>query len=176
MRGMTLVELVVVVGLLGVLSALALVGAQPLAHRYHQRDAVELASQLVSEAQVRARATGRCHRVVAQALGVLATPGTAGDALVLEARPTADCESSPASVTWTQVDRAAMPSGTSALNVNDASGTLTEFRPNGRVRIEGGVGVGALLVRTVGLSDQLVRTVNQGATCLFDAASPGACP
>jgi prepilin-type N-terminal cleavage/methylation domain-containing protein len=175
-RGMTIVELVIVVALLAVLSTLALVAAQPMANRYHQRDAVELASQLVTEAQGRARSTGRCHRVVVYASGALAAAATPGTALALEVRPTADCETAPASVTWSLLEQTALPTGVTAQNIDDATWTWTEFRPNGRVRRNGAVGIGALVISAPDLADHLVMTVNQGVTCLTDLAAPGACP
>lgn len=175
-RGMTIVELVIVVALLAVLSTLALVAAQPMANTYHQRDAVELASQLVTEAQVRARSTGRCHRVVAHVAGTVAAAGTPGTSLALEARPTADCEAAPGAVTWTVLEETVLPSQVTAQNVDDGTWTWSELRPNGRVRLNAGVGLGALVVSAPNLPDRLLLTVNQGVTCVTDRAAPGACP
>jgi prepilin-type N-terminal cleavage/methylation domain-containing protein len=173
---MTLVEVLIVVALLGVLSALAVLGARPMSNRFRQRDGVEQAAQLVSEAQVRARATGRCHRVVAQLAGALAPAGTPGDSLVLQARPTADCEVAPGTVVWVDLERAALSASVRPVNVDNGTWTWSEFRPNGRVRLNGGTGVGALIIQADDLQPQLVLTVNQGVTCQLDQATPGPCP
>jgi type II secretory pathway pseudopilin PulG len=171
---MTALELLIVVALLSVMSILALLGVRPLARRYRLRDATELALQYANETQARARASKRCHRVVAWTAGAIAPPGVAGDELVIQARPTADCEAAPGGVAWTIVQREHLPPDIAVFNYDDAAWTYVELRPNGRVRANAAT-VAALRLSSPD-NDELVLVSASGRTCLTSFAAPGPCP
>jgi len=173
-RGMTALEVLIVVALLSVLSTLALLGARPVTRRYRLRDSLELAVQYATEAQTRARTSRRCHRVVAFSGGALAPPGVAGDELVVQARPTADCEAAPGGVAWVDLQRERLPGEVTAFNFDDATWTWAELRPNGRVRAN--ASPTAALRLSVPDNDGLVLVSATGRVCLTSLAAPGPCP
>jgi type II secretory pathway pseudopilin PulG len=173
---MTALELLIVVTLLSVMSGLALLGVRPLARRYRLREATELTLQYVNEAQARARTSHRCHRVVAWNVGAaaIAAPGMPGDELVVQARPTADCEAAPGTVAWTIVERQRLPLDITAFNYDDATWTYAELRPNARVRANAATAAALRLDATE--FDALVVVSASGRACLTTVAAPGPCP
>lgn len=160
---MSLVELTVVIALLGILTSLAAVAIGPLAKRYRVRQGAETAAHALAQAQTKARATGRCHRLEAFDLGVAVAAGTAGTSLVLEALPDANCETNTA---WVALETFTLPS---TVMVDAAVGPNPVFRPNGRSRAAGG----ALLRLDPGGADSRVQVSPAGAICI---TTSGTCP
>jgi prepilin-type N-terminal cleavage/methylation domain-containing protein len=129
-RGMTLIELMVVVAILAILAAISGSALAPMVGRYRQMVAAEAAAQLVSQARVEARQQGRCYRVQVTAGGVPVAPGTPGDALHVVRRDSADCQTgTPTLVADTRLSDVRLPQGIEALVPGAFS--EPEFRPNG---------------------------------------------
>jgi len=129
-RGMTLIELMVVVAILAILAAISATAMGPMVARYRQMVSSEAVAQIVSQARVEARQQGRCYRVQVTAAGVPVAPGTPGDALHVVRRDSADCQNpTPVLVADTRFSDVRLPQGIQAL----VPGTSTEpeFRPNG---------------------------------------------
>ena len=91
-RGMTLIEVMVVVAILAILAAISATAIGPMVARYRQMVSAEAAAQLVSQARVEARQQGRCYRVQVTLAGAPVAPGTPGDALHVVRRDSADCQ------------------------------------------------------------------------------------
>lgn len=164
-RGLTLVELMVVVALIGILTSIAASAIGPLATRYRVRQGTETAAHALARAQTQVRATGRCHRLEASVLDVAVAAGTEGSSLLLSSLDSADCETGTA---WTTLETFALPNGVTAM-VDLGAGPNPIFRPNGRSR----AAAGALLrVSPTGI-DSRIRVSASGAICITDL---GACP
>jgi prepilin-type N-terminal cleavage/methylation domain-containing protein len=177
-RGFTLLEVLVVLAVVAAMASLALFASGPTVERFRQREALELAAQLVTEAQVRARATGRCHRVVVHLAGAVTPAGRPGDALALEVRPDADCAAPPDEVTWRRLAYEPLPAGVQGFNVDDGRFTWTEVQPNGRLRQapSGQAPSGGLAFAISAVPDALLVTAPQGVTCLTGRSAPEPCP
>jgi len=129
-RGMTLIELMVVVAILAILAAISATAVGPMVSRYRQMVSAEAAAQLVSQARVEARQQGRCYRVQVTAAGTPVAPGTPGDALHVVRRSNADCKTTtPALVADLRFSDVRLPVGIQALVPTGS--TEPEFRPNG---------------------------------------------
>lgn len=129
-RGMTLIELMVVVAILAILAAISATAVGPMVARYRQMVSAEAVAQIVSQARVEARQQGRCYRVQVTLAGAPVPPGTPGDALHVVRRNSADCETgTPTLVADTRFSDVRLPPGIQAL-VPGVS-TEPEFRPNG---------------------------------------------
>lgn len=129
-RGMTLIELMVVVAILAILAAISATALGPAVTRYRQMVSSEAAAQLVAQARVEARQQTRCYRVQVLAAGAPVAPGTPGDTLHVMRRQDADCQTNaPGLVADTRIDDVRLPRGVQALV--PAAFTEPEFRPNG---------------------------------------------
>lgn len=170
--GFTLVELMVTVGVLGLLTALSVAALGPLRDRYNRRQAAELVASAAARAQQSARETGRCHRLEVWAEDASGTPfrvtnvGDPGDRLRLARRTTVDCEESVAKaeaagelelVEWVR-----MP-GRIRVRV-EAGQSVPEWRPNSRptggtteLRVMPGTG-----------QELAIRVMAQGPVCVSE--------
>lgn len=168
-RGMTLAELMMAVAIFGVLTAMSLTAIGPLEKKYRTRQGAEVVAQALVEAQARASASQRCHRVGVSVDGGVAPPGTAGTGLVIEARPDANCELSPDQGAWVSAASFPMPRGI-PVQV-DAASLNPEFRPTSRIRTgeQATVHVGAEG------NERLVLAAPAGAICVT-TATPARCP
>jgi prepilin-type N-terminal cleavage/methylation domain-containing protein len=129
-RGMTLIELMVVVAILAILAAISATALGPMVGRYRQMVAAEAVAQIVSQARVEARQQGRCYRVQVTAAGTPVAPGTPGDAMHVVRRDSADCQTStPTLVADARFSDVRLPQGIQALV--PSTFTEPEFRPNG---------------------------------------------
>ena len=129
-RGMTLIELMVVVAILAILAAISSTALAPMVGHYRQMVSAEAAAQLVAQARVEARQQTRCYRVQVLAAGAPVAPGTPGDTLHVARRTSADCKTgAPLLQADTRLDDVRLPQGIQALV--PAALTAPEFRPNG---------------------------------------------
>src|SRR5262245_55697779 len=129
-RGMTLIELMVVVALLAVLAAISASALGPMVDRYRQTAATEAVAQLVALVRVEARQQTRCYRMQILAAGAPVPPGTPGDTVSVARRKDADCQTlAPALEPDLRFDDVRLPRGIEALV--PAASAIPEFRPNG---------------------------------------------
>jgi prepilin-type N-terminal cleavage/methylation domain-containing protein len=170
MRGYTLLELMTVVALLGILSALSVTGLQPLVNRYRRQESVDTAAQLLVRARQRALETGRCHHVQVLELGApVAAHGDEGNGLRILRRPDADCvtDPDPDPATLVEVERMSLPE---RMRVRPMAPVPIVFLPNGRLQ------GGAMVQLEVGReARQEVRALANGPVCVMDPVG-GACP
>lgn len=170
MRGYTLLELMTVVALLMILSALSVTGLQPLVTRFRRQEAVEATAQFLVRARQRAMETGRCHlvEVVEAAVPVpLAVPlGDEGNGLRMLSRTDADCVSAPVPAALREVESVTLAERS---RVRPVTADPIVFMPNGR--IQGGFTVRLM----VGLEERdEVRALPHGPVCVMEPG--GGCP
>lgn len=130
-RGVTLLEMMVVVAILGVMAALAVPNLAPLVRRSKLRSAAEEAASFLDEARQRAATQGRCFRV--RIVG--------SDTLVMERRSTVDCVNLGAVDSWepavaTRTLRGFLIASTAAPAIASPDERFV-FRPNSRLRGNG---------------------------------------
>jgi prepilin-type N-terminal cleavage/methylation domain-containing protein len=166
MRGFSLLELMTVVALLAILSALSVTGLQPLMTRFRQQQAADATAQFLVRARQRALETGRCHGVEVLDSGAPVVAGTPGTVLRMRSRPTADCEVSAASVTFTDVETLTLPE---RMQVKQETAGTAVYLPNGRLQ------GGARMTWWVGTdAPREVRALANGPVCVIEAG--GGCP
>jgi type II secretion system protein H len=144
LRGASLIEMMVVLGIVGILAAIAVPSFGPMIRGQRVTAAATLVAALLDEARQRAVAEGRCHRVIA--------PTT--QRLRIERRTSADCASSVADASWTAMKEIVIDGFSVAVEsapVLDA-GTELVFRPNSRLRGDGDLTVFADEIARVVLS------------------------
>ncbi len=136
-RGFTLLEMMVVVGLLGLLAAIAVPDLTPAIHNARLRAAGDDVVSILERARRSARAEGRCYRVRVD-----------GGALVMDRRTHADCfTTSLLSGDWEQVATSGVPINGVSYDIEtlpiDAPIEARQiiFRPNGRLRGDGDLDV-----------------------------------
>lgn len=128
-RGVTLIEMLVVVAILGVIAALATPSLLPLARRGKLKAATEEVAAFLDDARARASSQGRCFRVRVVA-----------GSLVLERRSSVDCVNLAADG-WEAPTRTKGLAGVT-LTVESIPAALAAderliFRPNSRLRGDG---------------------------------------
>jgi prepilin-type N-terminal cleavage/methylation domain-containing protein len=171
-RGMTLIELMVVVAILAILAAISASALAPMVARYRQMVAAEAVAQLVSQARVEARQQGRCYRVQVLLAGAPVLPGTAGDTLHAVRRNSADCQTAtPTLVADSRITDVRLPQGLQAL----VPATLTEpeFRPNGYT--QNGLNT-EIQVGPTGAPTTRVAIVSYGPICSGPVTPVQPCP
>jgi len=182
MRGITLLELLVVLALLGVLTAMSAAALGPMTRRYRISQGAEQVSQAVYLARALSRETSRCHLVeVLDAAGNVLAPGGAGSIVRVRRRATADCETAivepPVSPLLTEVERVRLPTGVSVkLSFLPAGPARPEvmWRPNGRLTTNTNSARFTLASTVAASTTSVVQVDPQGAICV-DPSPPGAC-
>lgn len=127
-RGMTLIEMLVVVAVLGILAAIATPNLAPLARRGKLRATTEEVAAFLDDARMRAATQGRCFRV-----------RVIGDALAVERRDSVDCVNLAADG-WEGAARLKQIAGVTLAVESVPSVPADEqlvFRPNSRLRGDG---------------------------------------
>lgn len=174
MRGFTLVEMLVIVALLGILTALSAASLGPLATRYRLLQGAELVSEEVYQARAWARETGRCHLIEVLDGTARAGAGLPGDALRIQRRVNTDCDSAPGPASLEVVELVHLPPNVKVLLPDGESAPV--WRPNGRLAgpamelLVGRMVDGAFEARSA------IRIQPQGPVCVADPVSPGRCP
>lgn len=170
-RGFTLLELLVSVAVLMTLTTVAAVSLGPLSTRYRTQQATELVAQAVVDARALARSYGRCvHLEVASSAGAAVAVGSWGEAVRIQRRNSADCESAHAPADLDLVDTIPLPAG---IQVQVPTGQQELiWRPGGYTK------TGADTQLQVGTAPfgSLVVVKGFGPSCLFSIGAPGACP
>lgn len=129
-RGMTLLELMVVMAIIGVMAAISATALGPVVQRYRQSAAVESVAQVVALARVEARQQTRCYQVQLLSAGLPVAPGVDGDTVRVVRRVDADCEDpAPPLAADARFTDVRLPRGVVALVPLGSS--APEFRPNG---------------------------------------------
>lgn len=128
-RGASLIEMMVVLGIVGILAAIAVPSFSPVIRSQRATAAAALVAAVFDEARQRAVAEGRCHRVIA--------PTT--KRLRIERRTSADCASAVADASWTTVKEIVIEGFAVTVQSVPAltAGTELVFRPNSRLRGDG---------------------------------------
>lgn len=171
-HGMTLLELMVVVALLGVLTTLSATALEPLVGRYRQQTAAEAVAQVLALARMEARQQGRCYRVQILASGVPVAPGTSGDAIHVVRRADADCETAtPVLQPDARFFDVRLPAGVVALVPVGSS--VPEFRPNGYTQDELDT---EIQVGPAGAPATRISIRSFGPVCAGPVAPPRPCP
>lgn len=173
-RGVTLIEMMIVIAIVGIIAAIAVPNLNPLLQRQHLTAAAEDVAGFLDRARKKAYVEGRCYRVRLQ-----------GDALVMQKKvgpDGANCVgSSPGNslvgATWATPLQTLRPPAGVSLSLS-ATGGASEiiFRPNGRLRGNGNWDVTDDLAQ-VGVSHAAldasiaVRVQPHGRICKHRAAS-----
>jgi len=171
-RGMTLLEVMVVVALLGVLTALSASSLGPLVGRYRQQAAAEAVAQEVALARMEARQQGRCYQVQILSSGAPVAPGTSGDAIHVVRRADADCETgAPVLQPDPRFSDVRLPAGVVALVPLGSS--VPELRPNGYTQDELDT---EIQVGPAGAPDVRISIRSYGPVCAGPVSPPRPCP
>jgi prepilin-type N-terminal cleavage/methylation domain-containing protein len=173
-RGMTLLEMMMVVAIISILAAVSASALGPAVGRYRQAAAAEAVAQLVALARLEARQQTRCYQVQVLSGGTPVAPGTPGDTVHVERRTSAECDSWPpltATAPDTRLSDVRMPTGMEAL-VPSAS-SVPEFRPNGYTR--NGLDT-ELQVGPAGAPTRRIAIRSFGPICAGSIVPPQACP
>lgn len=170
-RGFTLMEMMVVVAILGILAAIAVPDLTPAVNNAKLRGQIDEVASFLENARRRARAEGRCYRVV-----------QSGTELQMQRRANADCYT-PKNGTlsgggWEAVAFTLRPPPGFTYTLQSVPNELV-FRPSGRVRGDGDLDVtddGARVVlQFVSLPTKHAETLvtSQGHLCsVINAGAP----
>jgi prepilin-type N-terminal cleavage/methylation domain-containing protein len=122
-RGVTLVEMMIVVGIVGVIASLAVPNLGPVVKQQKIKGKTEEAAALVDRARRLAHATGRCHAVTVVGVNLVLQETTGTEA--------ANCVdlTTPG---WSTIARV-VPDGGTVFTINAGSDPII-MRPNGRLR------------------------------------------
>ncbi|OGQ25254.1 MAG: hypothetical protein A2138_05165 [Deltaproteobacteria bacterium RBG_16_71_12] len=162
-RGFTLMEMMAVVSILAVLSAIAVPDLTPAVHNAKLRAQIDEVASFVENARRRARGEGRCYRVT-----------QSGGSLQMQRRANADCYT-PANgtlsgVDWEAVAATLTPPVGFTYTLQSVPNELV-FRPSGRVRGDGDLDVtddgGRVVIQYASLPLKYVEVLitSQGRLC-----------
>ncbi|MBI5545865.1 MAG: prepilin-type N-terminal cleavage/methylation domain-containing protein [Deltaproteobacteria bacterium] len=171
--GYTLLEMMTVVSLLAILTALAASSLEPIRARVATRQGAELMEQALLAARQRSLASGRCHRVeLLDGAGAPTPAGTPAEGLRLRRWSHAGCENpSPTAADFDQAERFSLPHGVRARLLSPSD---IDWLPNGRPLL--GPTARVQLELSYGANQLWVEAMPQGVICVKDAAAAGGCP
>lgn len=169
LRGVTLLEMMVVVAMLGILAALAVPNVQPAVRRAKLRGAAEEIAGFLDDARHRATSQGRCFRV--RVVG--------SNTLLMERRSSVDCVNITED-TWEPAERTRpMPGFTLTPTSVPALGddVMFIFRPSSRLRGFGdrtttAYGARIVISTSDGAEQGAVTVTRMGRVCAAISINP----
>lgn len=169
LRGVTLLEMMIVIAIVGVIAAIAVPNLSPLIQRQKLSGAAEELANLIEHGRRAAYGDGRCTRIT-----------LSGGALFLHAKTGSDganCFDSAAvsGGTWDRQLAVVRPEKGISFGLASTEGSAILFRPNGRLRGNGDLSItndGAQLrAEHAGLSEGVaVKVTPLGRSCKQDYA------
>ncbi|MGC4115428.1 MAG: prepilin-type N-terminal cleavage/methylation domain-containing protein [Myxococcales bacterium] len=180
-RGFTLLEMVTVLGILGVMTGLAIVSMNPLREQATVRQGAEQLQQLLQLARKKALGSSRCYRVELLDVHGEAVPAGAPAIAVRLRRylrpgchfPDPPGSPQPTTADFEGSDTFGLPHGTTATLVDPPQ--VLDVLPTGRPKLSAGLSQVRFEVR----HQQEVYWVDlmpSGAVCQYSASAPRDCP